>query len=142
MNTDVTLPEAGLYGDARDPSQMGFPPLLPMELALRIDTPANICAIYGISKDQFASIIKHPIFVKSYQEAIEALKVDGMSFRVKCKMQAEDYLKTAYSMIQNKNTSDAVRADLLKATVRWAGFEAKASDVGQGSNFSIQINLN
>jgi hypothetical protein len=125
----------------RDPSLLGYPPMLPVELALRVDTPAKICAIYGISKEEFSIIIGHPVFIKAYQEAIESLKVDGMSFKLKAKMQAEDYLRTAYAMIKDRNTSDAVRADLLKATVRWAGYEAKAVDVGQGNSFNIQINL-
>lgn len=136
------LPTKHHLDDAvRDPSLLGYPPMLPVELALRVDTPANICAIYGINKDEFAVIIGHPVFIKAYQEAIESLKVDGMSFKLKAKMQAEDYLRTAYTMIKDQNTSDAVRADLLKATVRWAGYEAKAVDVGQGSSFNIQINL-
>lgn len=141
MTSELIDTNTELFGDPRDPSQMGFPPMLPVELALRIDTPAKICAIYGISKDQFAGIIKHPVFVKSYQEAIESLKVDGMSFRLKARMQSEEYLKTAYAMIQDKNTSDAVRANLLQATVRWAGYDQKAVDAGQGNSFNIQINL-
>lgn len=135
-DTNTTLEDA-----FRDPSLLGFPPMLPVELAMRIDTPAKICAIYGISRDEFATIIKHPIFIRAYQEAIESLKIDGMAFKVKAKMQAEAYLTTAFSMAQDKNTSDAVRADIIKNTVRWAGFDAKAVDVGGGNNFSIQINL-
>ncbi len=80
----------------RDPSLLGFPPMLPIELALRIDTTPKICAIYGISRDDFAQIIRHPVFVKAYQEAVESLKVDGMSFKLKAKMQAhEDARKAA-----------------------------------------------
>lgn len=141
---DTTLAPADTYNldaAARDPSLLGYPPMLPVELALRVDTPAKICAIYGISREEFGVIIGHPVFIKAYQEAIESLKVDGMSFKLKAKMQAEDYLRTAYAMIKDANTSDAVRADLLKATVRWAGYEAKAVDVGQGNSFNIQINL-
>lgn len=125
----------------RNPADLGYPPMLPVELALRIETPSNICAIYGITKDEFATIIKHPVFIKAYQEAVESLKVDGMSFKLKAKMQAEDYLKTSYQMVQDKNTSDSVRADLLKNTVRWAGYDAKAVEAGNGSSFNIQINL-
>ena len=125
----------------RDPSQLGYPPMLPVELALRIETPAAICAIYGISRDEFVEIIRHPVFIKAYQEAMESLKVDGMSFKLKAKMQAEEYLKTSYQMVQDKNTSDSVRADLLKSTVRWAGYEAKAVDANTGGQFNIQINL-
>ena len=144
MNAPLTTLADGqidLMDALRDPSALGYPPMLPVELALRIDTPAKICAIYGIEKDAFAAIIKHPVFIKAYQEAVESLKVDGMSFKLKAKMQAEGYLATAYQLVQNKNTSDAVRADLIKNTVRWAGFDNKAAESGNGNSFSIQINL-
>lgn len=135
------LPSDREHNFVRDPADLGFPPMLPMELALKIDTPQRICAHYGISREQFEQIVAHPVFVKQYQEAIEQLKVDGMSFKVKARMQAEDYLSTAFAMIKNPGTSDAVRADLIKNTVRWAGYDAKAAEVGGGSNFNIQINL-
>lgn len=126
---------------ARNPAELGYPPMLPVELALRIETPANICAIYNISRDEFTTIIKHPVFIKAYQEAVESLKVNGMSFKLKAQMQAEAYLQTSFQMVQDKNTSDSVRADLLKNTVRWAGYDAKAVEAGTGSSFNIQINL-
>lgn len=135
MNNDIALL------DLRNPAELGYPPMLPVELALRIETPAKICALYGIEKDEFAAIIKHPVFIKAYGEAVESLKTDGMSFKLKARIQAEDYLKTSYQMVHDKNTSDAVRADLLKNTVRWAGYDAKATESGSNNAFNIQINL-
>lgn len=157
--TDLTAPkpkvaypqaEPGRAGDdsqhidfLRNPADLGFPPMLPMELALKIDTPQAICGHYGITREQFAAIIQHPVFIKQFQEAVEQLKVEGMSFKAKARMQAEDYLTTAFAMIKNPGTSDAVRADLIKSTVRWAGYEAKAVDAtGAGGGFNIMINLN
>lgn len=128
--------------DLRNPADLGFPPMLPIELALKIAPPASICGHYNITKEQFAAIIAHPVFIKAYQEAVEALKVDGMSFKMKAKMQAEGFLATSFAMVTNPATSDAVRADLIKNTVRWAGYDAKAAEVGAGgANFNIQINL-
>lgn len=144
----ATLPQAHpvAVGDRgleplRNPAELGFPPMLPIELALKIASPQQICSHYEIDKKQFAAIIAHPVFIKAYQEAVEALKVDGMSFKMKARMQAEGFLATSFAMVTNPTTSDAVRADLIKNTVRWAGYDAKAADVGQGSNFNIQINL-
>lgn len=134
-----SLQRTGL--DTRDPATLGFPPMLPYELAMKVDTPANICRAYEMTRDEFKALIAHPVFIKAYQEAVEALKVDGMSFKVKARMQAESYLQTAHALISNPGTSDAVRADLIKNTVRWAGYDAKAAEVGQGNSFNIQINL-
>jgi hypothetical protein len=125
-----------------DPSTAFFPPMLPLELAMKSDTAANICKYYDISREEFTRLIQHPVFVKAYQEAVEMLKVDGMSFKTKAKMQAEDYLGTAYAMVKNPNISDAVRARLIECTVRWAGLDQKAIETGNGGNaFNIQINL-
>ena len=132
---------ATLEAAIRNPLELGFPALLPMELALRIDTPEKICAAYQVSREEFAKMIRHPVFIKAYQEAVEALKVDGMAFKVKAKLMAEEYLKTAYVMVQDKNTSDTVRADLIKATVRWGGLDTKAVEAGAGATFNIQLNL-
>lgn len=132
-----------LERQATDPSTAFFPPMLPLELAMRVDTAANICKAYQITREQFAALIQHPVFVKAYQEAVEMLKVDGMSFKSKARLQAEDYLGTAFAMVKNPNISDSVRADLIKSTVRWAGYDQKAIDTGNGGGnaFNIQINL-
>jgi hypothetical protein len=44
-------------------------------------------------------------------------------------------------MAQSPGTSDSVRADIIKNTVRWAGLDAKAAEVGTGNSFNIMINL-
>lgn len=125
-----------------NPADIGFPPMLPIELAMKVDTVQNIAKAYGLDKAQFTAIISHPVFIKAYQEAIEMLKVEGMSFKLKCRMQSESYLGVAYKMVQSAGTSDSVRADIIKNTVRWAGLDTKAADTGAaGSNFNIQINL-
>ena len=61
-------------------------------------------------------------------KTVEMLKVEGMTFKVKARMQAEDYLGTAFAMVKNPNISDSVRADLIKNTVRWAGYDKKADE--------------
>lgn len=126
----------------RDPADIGFPAMLPMELAMKVATPASIQAAYGITRERFREMIAHPVFQKAYAEAVEALKVEGMSFKVKAKMQAEAFLATSFKMVQNPLVSESVRADLIKNTVRWAGYDAKAVDTGAGgTGFSIHINL-
>lgn len=146
MTTALALPPTpNLPGltevDARNPTELGFPPMLPYELAMKVDTPANICRAYGLTKSDFQILVAHPVFVKAFQEAVEALKVEGMSFKVKARMQAEAYLDTAFRMAQSPGTSDAVRQKIIADTVRWAGYDKKAEDAGAGNSFNIMINL-
>jgi hypothetical protein len=126
-----------------DPSLLGFPPLLPIELAMRVAPVQEICAAYNISKDQFIELSQDPLFVKAYSDAKEALQKDGMSFRIKARLQAEELLKKSWAMIHSPETPTTVKADLLKATVRWAGLEPKA-DTGTGgmAGNAFQININ
>lgn len=124
------------------PGDIGFPASLPLEIALEVDTVPNICAAYGVTRAQFEMLIRHPVFIKAYQEAVEMLKVEGMSFKMKARLQAEALLGESYKLAISPGTSDAVRADLIKSTVRWAGYETKAADGGgQGTAFNIMINL-
>jgi hypothetical protein len=51
---------------------------------------------------------------------------------MKARLQAEEMLKTSWRMVQDKETPANVRADLIKATVRWAGLEPKPSEGGGG----------
>ena len=125
----------------RNPALLGFPPMLAVELALGISKPREICAAYGIGKDEFAEILAHPMFVKQYQMAIEQLKIDGASFRLKARIQAEDFLTDNFKMIKSPGTSDSVRAKMIENTVRWAGLDQKVSE-GGGANNNFQININ
>jgi len=125
-----------------DPSELGFPPMLPVELAMRSAPVPEICAAYDISKEQLTALANDPVFVQAFQSAKEMLQKDGMSFRLKARMQAEELLKKSWAMIHSDHTPTAVRADLIKSTVRWAGLEPKGDGVGVGgSNFQININL-
>lgn len=138
---ELTAIEDPAVLEARDPTKIGFPAMLPVELALKLDKPSVVCGAYGIDKDGLTALMANPSFVKAYADAVEMLKIDGMSFKAKAKMQAEELLKTSYKMVTNPATADSVRADLIKSTVRWAGWDAKAAEVGQGASFAIQINL-
>lgn len=126
-----------------DPSLLGFPPMLPVELAMRTDTPANICAAYGVTREEFVVIIEDPVFAIAFTKAKDMLQKDGASFKVKAKLQAEALLQTAWNIVHNAMTPAAVKADLIKAVVRWAEYEPKkdATGNGGGGQFNIQINL-
>lgn len=125
-----------------DPSELGFPPMLPIELAMRVAPVPEICAAYGIDKDEFIRLAQDPLFVQAYKGAQEMLQKDGMSFRIKARMQAEELLKDSWALIKSRDTPVAVKTDLIKATVRWAGYDAKENGpAGVGNAFQININL-
>lgn len=124
-----------------DPAGMGFPPTLPMELAMRDRPPSEICAAYGITQDEYEKMCASPVFLQAVQNSSDLLAKEGYSFRAKAGLQAEELLKTSWQMIHNINTPSAVRSQMIANTVRWAGFDAKVDTPSGGTSFNVQINL-
>jgi hypothetical protein len=125
-----------------DPAYLGFPPMLPIELALHSAPVREICEAYSITKEEFTELASDPLFIRAYAAAKEELQKDGMSFRLKAKVQAEELLKKSWALIHSESTPSNIKADLIKATVRWAGYDAKeGGPAGIGNAFQININL-
>jgi hypothetical protein len=125
----------------RNPALLGFPPTLPVELALGDHNAQTICDAYGITRTEFESLCENPVFQKAFADASELLQKEGMSFRIKARMQAEELLKASWNLIENPGTSASVKADLIKATWRVAGFEPKATDGPAITPIQINVNL-
>jgi hypothetical protein len=125
-----------------DPSDLGWPPMLPIELAMHIAPVPEICEAYGIDKEGFIRLTQDPLFVQAFKGAKEMLQKDGMTFRIKAKMQAEELLKKSWAIIHDDSTPTTVKADLIKSTIKWADYEPKTTGPGGGgSAFQININL-
>lgn len=128
---------------SRDPSQLGWPATLPLELALKTASPAELKTEYGYSDDEWAALRHDPTFLRELAQALETVKQEGMSFKLKARFQAEELLKTSWKIIHSRDdVSPAVRADLIKSTMRWAGFDNRnETATGNGTALNIQINL-
>jgi len=130
-----------------DPARIGYPPTFPIELALRTSSTRMICEAYGISSEEWDRIRYEPLFLADLERAVELVKKEGMSFVLKAKLQAEELLKTSWRTIHDKDTPPNVKADLIKATMRWALYDNPkvAAVEGGGGNsvpgFAIQINF-
>lgn len=126
-----------------DPARLGYPVTLPIEIAMRTSSTRAVCEEYGISEEEWDLIRFDPTFLADLQRAADMLKDEGMSFKLKAKLQSEEILKTSWRMIHDPLTPHNVRADLIKSTVRWAGYDVppSAAGVAPGSGFSININL-
>lgn len=126
-----------------DPSELGFPPTLPLELALKEKTPQQLCEAYKVSHEDWDKLRKNPSFVSTVASYVEELKKDGMGFRLKARMQAELLLATSFKLIHSSNddVAPAVKADLIKSTIKWAGLSEEKRDSSSLQN-ALQININ
>lgn len=143
MNIPATVSQ--FYGPVNpdDPSELGYPATLPIEVALQTSTIRGICEAYGISREQWNELRVHPQFIADVRAAHDMLKKEGMSFRMKARLQADELLKKSWQMIQASydDVPANVKADLIKFTVRSAGLEPDSKSAALGGN-NLQININ
>lgn len=127
-----------------DPARLGYPPTFPIEIALRTSSTRAICEEYGITEEEWDRIRFEPLFLDDLARAVEMLKTEGMSFKLKARLQAEEVIKTNWRLIHDPDVPASVRAQQINATVRWAGYDTPPSKDGPaaGNGFSININLN
>ena len=128
-----------------DPARLGYPATFPFEIALRTSTTRAICEAYGIAEDEWELIRHDPTFLDDLGRAVKIVHEEGMSFKIKAKLQAEELLKTSWRTIHDAATPPNVKADLIKATMRWAEYDtppAKEGSIAGGrGNFAINIHF-
>jgi len=130
----------------QDPATLGWPPTLPIELALRETSPRDLCESYGIDQVEWDRLRADPIFIAAVKMAVDELRHDGMSFRVKARLQSNVLLQKSFEMIDAPYdvVPAAVKADLIKHTVKVAGLDAsreQGAGAGAGVIAALKIEL-
>lgn len=130
----------------RDPSKVAWSNTLPIELALKMSTPAELRDHYGYTPEEWDALRSNPVFIAELAASCELVKQDGMSFRLKAKLQAEELLNTGWRLIHapTSEVPAAVKERLMATVYRMAGYDSKADGVAPGGNagLAIQINFN
>ena len=128
-----------------DPAELGFPPTLPIELAMRVAPVQQICAAYDITREEYEALRYDPNFRAAVKKARDMLKEEGMSFKMKARLQAEELLSTSWNLIHSDNDEvpPNVKADLIKFTIRAAGLDGSKDQAASQHNMTgLQININ
>lgn len=139
-NLPLFIPEP-----SKDPALGAYPPTLPVEIALKTATIPELCAEYNITRDEWNALRLREDFRADVKAWIERLKEEGMSFKAKAQLQAEQLLVTSWKMIHGgSEVPPAVKADLIKFTIRAAGLDGSASSSANsgGNHTALQININ
>jgi hypothetical protein len=103
------------------------------DVALGVDSLDEILARYALSAEQFQVWAKHPLFMRTVGEFQKHIRENGLSFRAKARMQAEDLLGVAYGLVQDKNTPASTRADLIKWIAKMGELEPTQAGAGADS---------
>jgi hypothetical protein len=129
-----------------NPAALAWPPTLPIELALKMSTPIELKAHYEFTDDEWDTLRANPVFLAELAAACELVKQDGMSFRLKARMQAEELLNTGWRLIHapTSEVPAAVKERLMATVYRMAGYDNKTDGIAPGGNagLAIQINFN
>ena len=97
---------------------------------------------HKVSADDILVFNKDPVFLKKVNSYRDEIREKGMTFKLKARAQAEELLTTSWTLIHNPDTSAAVKADLIKSTVKWGGLEPKGDVTTEGASGGVKITIN
>ena len=107
------------------------------------ETLDDVIKRHEIGATDIATYNKDPIFLKKVEAYRSEIVEKGVTFKLKAKAQAEELLTTSWVLIHSPDVSAAVKADLIKSTVKWAGLEPKPeTQVDANGNGGVRITIN
>jgi hypothetical protein len=119
-----------------------------MDVALLLEgsgeTIDEVMVRHAIGVDDLGRYNSDNVFLMKVGHLREEIRTKGMTFRLKARAQAEELLTTSWTLIHSSDVSAAVKADLIKSTVKWGGLEPQKDMSGADGNqggVSITINL-
>jgi len=89
------------------------------------ETLQEVVTRHKITAQDILDFNKDPIFLKKVEHYQNEVRDKGLTFKLKARAQAEELLTTSWMLIHDPGVSPAVKADLIKSTVKWGGLEPK-----------------
>lgn len=137
---------SGSLNRAFPDNQFPWPPKLCIDFALGLEDEETILLRYGITPEEFNQIKHLDAFRRDLAQAAAAIREEGLTFKTKCKLFAEEYLEELYLQLFDKSLGASTRFDMFKKLVQLGGLEPKPekADVNSFDNLprvAIQINL-
>lgn len=107
------------------------------------ETLQEVMSRHNINANDVLKFNADPVFLKKVDHYRGEVRDKGMTFKLKARAQAEELLTTSWLLIHDPGVSAAVKADLIKSTVKWAGLEPKGDqEINTGAGgVKITINL-
>lgn len=106
------------------------------------ETLQEIMGRHNITANELLTFKADPIFLKKVDHYRNEVRDKGLTFKLKARAQAEELLTTSWLLIHDSAVSPAVKADLIKSTVKWAGLEPKDSSPSEGGTGGVKITIN
>lgn len=106
------------------------------------DTLQEIMGRHNITANDILVFNADHVFLKKVEHYRAEVKDKGLTFKLKARAQAEELLTTSWMLIHDSAVSPAVKADLIKSTVKWAGLEPKDAGPQDQSTGGVKITIN
>lgn len=106
------------------------------------ETLQEIISRHNITANDILTFKADPVFLKKVEHYRNEVRDKGLTFKLKARAQAEELLTTSWLLIHDPAVSPAVKADLIKSTVKWAGLEPKETAVADGNTGGVKITIN
>lgn len=114
---------------------------LVLDVAMGVDEE-TICEVYELQFPQLQRIKQTASFKARLEAAVKDLEKEGASFRLKCQMQMEEYLKDSFAMVKANTTDPRVKLKIIEATARWAGYDkVVGEEASSGGGVGITVNI-
>jgi hypothetical protein len=119
---------------------------LAFDLALRLENSGEeldeILDRHHVTAIDLLKFNKDPVFLRKVSDFRAEIRDKGVTFRMKARSQAEELLTTSWTLIHSPDVSPAVKADLIKSTVKWAGLEPKGEIAADAAGAGVKITIN
>lgn len=106
------------------------------------ETLQEVITRHRISANDILAFNADPIFLKKVEGYRTEVREKGLTFKLKARAQAEELLTTSWLLIHDPAVSPAVKADLIKSTVKWAGLEPKDAGPQDNGTGGVKITIN
>jgi hypothetical protein len=106
------------------------------------ETLQEVMARHNISASDILTFNADPVFLKKVEGYRNEVREKGLTFKLKARAQAEELLTTSWLLIHDPAVSPAVKADLIKSTVKWAGLEPKDAGPQENNSGGVKITIN
>jgi hypothetical protein len=106
------------------------------------DTLQEVITRHRISANDILTFNADHVFLKKVEGYRTEVREKGLTFKLKARAQAEELLTTSWLLIHDASVSPAVKADLIKSTVKWAGLEPKDAGPQDNGTGGVKITIN
>ena len=123
---------------------LDIPPQLVWECAAGLEDPVSVAARFGFEGDKWERLAQWPPFITAVQNQRAEFERNGMSFRLKAGMMAEEMMSMMFKQAISMDSTILQKLSVFQALTDVAGLKVpKNSDVNTNAapKFSITINI-